>query len=730
MHPGGQVRQAYAGTSAAPEEPKIRFFHSVRQKLLLLVTVLALLPLAGLSIFSYVAGGNQIRDRIRFSLEKMAQDTADKMDLLLRAKKEELHSMATTSPLVLRHASPPGWDRMIPLLNNYCFNHEGYDALLVVDATGAVVAVNTTDRDMAPIPRARLERVLGRNISEFPEERRLFAASIQGQHSHADWYASAIAGALCDYEDEDGSHRYNIALSEPFRDPATREITGVWINIVNWSLFQNVLDNVELDLAGMELPTGFGFLTAGDANTVIGHRDRKNRPGSASPADAYGARFTEDFGILALGDAVRNRQRGSGYRMPDGARKLAGIAPVSDTAFGWNVGVEVDETDILRPLRKLGFWLALTTGALALPVVFFTWMTARRITLSLRALIRSARTMARGNFRQRVPLRSSDELGILAATFNEMGDALSAREVQLQELTRNLEAMVRERTLELENSHEALKRAYFDLQSAQEQLVQTEKMASLGQLVSGIAHEIKNPLNFIYGNTGFLGEYTEKLQSLVEGLDRLPSLSDEDREEIARRKEEIHYAFIKEDLKILIGNFAEGAHRINTIVSDLRTFSRMDTDAVSDVDLHASIEMSLNLLRNQYRNRIEIHKEYGDLPRIQGYAGKLNQVMMNLLSNAFAAVREKGDVWIRTRRQGDGVEIEIEDNGVGIPAENLKRIFEPFFTTKPVGQGTGLGLSISYGIIEQHQGKIEVSGAPGGGSVFTVRLPVIQEKSR
>ena len=155
----------------------------------------------------------------------------------------------------------------------------------------------------------------------------------------------------------------------------------------------------------------------------------------------------------------------------------------------------------------------------------------------------------------------------------------------------------------------------------------------------------------------------------------------------------------------------------------------MDADSLSDVDLHAALEMSLNLLYNQYKNRVEIHKEYGDLPKIQGYAGKLNQVMMNLLSNAFAAIRGKGDVWIRTRLQGGGVEIEIEDNGVGIPKENLKRIFEPFFTTKPVGQGTGLGLSISYGIIEQHQGRIDVIGSPGGGTVFTVRLPLHQEKS-
>jgi signal transduction histidine kinase len=311
-----------------------------------------------------------------------------------------------------------------------------------------------------------------------------------------------------------------------------------------------------------------------------------------------------------------------------------------------------------------------------------------------------------------------------------MAKALSAREVQLQDMNRNLENMVRERTIELENSHDALKRAYLDLQSAQEQLIQTEKMASLGQLVAGIAHEIKNPLNFIYGNTGFLSDYIQKMQVLLERFEALPSLSVEDKSEIEKLKEGVHYAFIQQDLKTLIDNFTEGARRINTIVTDLRSFSRMDTDALSDVDLHSSIEMSLNLLRNQYKNRIEIHKEYGDIPTIKGYSGKLNQVFMNLLSNAFHAVRDSGDVWIRTRFKDGMVEIEIEDNGVGIPKEHLTRIFEPFFTTKPVGQGTGLGLSISYGIIEQHHGKIQVTSALQKGSAFTVQLPVSQENYR
>jgi two-component system, NtrC family, sensor kinase len=722
------------GKKGLPSLPQFVLFRSVRNKLLILMIALSFLPLTGMSLFSYFAGRKQIQDRIRLSVAKMAQDAADKIDLLLRGKKEEIHAMAVTYPTIARGLNRNDPYSLMPLLNNYCFNYEGYDALIVTDRTGNIIGINTTDRNMMPLSAAKISEILGKNIASYPEEQKLFSSSITGHNSTKNWYASKLVQRLWDYRKEDKSRQYNIAFSEPIRDPQSREILGVWINILNWSYLQNVLDNVETDLSAMDLRTGYGFLVLKDANTIIGHKYRLNRNSEdsgkqAAGLDYYGAGLVGDFHVRRLHEAILGQEKNCDYTMPNGAIKIAGLAPISDTAFGWIVGVEIDGADVFRPVKKLSYWLLGVTILLALLVVLFTYWIAAGITTPLKTLIRSASTIAQGNFNQRVPIRTSDELGTLASSFNEMAQALSIREVQLQELTHNLETMVRDRTLELENSHEALKRAYLDLQSAQEQLVQTEKMASLGQLVSGIAHEIKNPLNFIYGNTGFLSDYTQKLQALVETLEQLPSISDEDRTEIRRRKESIHYAFLKEDLKILIDNFAEGSRRINTIVSDLRTFSRMDTDSISDVDLHASLEMSLNLLRNQYKNRMEIHKEYGDIPKIQGYAGKLNQVLMNLLSNAFHAVKDKGDVWIRTRSNNGAVEIEIEDNGAGIPKENLKRIFEPFFTTKPVGQGTGLGLSISYGIIEQHQGKIHVASVPFKGTVFTVRLPIFQEKA-
>lgn len=706
---------------------RFTLFGSVRNRLLVLMIALSLLPLLGMSVFAYLVGKRQIEERITLSLGKMAQDTADKVDLMLRGKKDEIRSMATTYPLINRGLGKEDYSPT-HLLNNYCFNHEAYDLLIILDTSGKIVGINTADRYLVALPAAALAQIIGRNISSFPEEHQLFSASVTGHSFHHNIYQSKLVQSLYRYEDEDRSYQYNIALSEPIRDPVTQEIQGVWLNILNWSYFQSILDSVEMDLDNLDLRTGYGFMLAKDANTIIGHKYRVNRKFEESEAryrgtGYYGTRLVEDHGLRGLHEALVRRASSYAYELK-GSGRIAGFAPIEDTSFGWIVGVEIDEADVFRPIKLLSYWLLGVTVVLASLVVFFTYLIAEGITGPLKILIRSASTIARGNFKERVPIRSADELGILASKFNEMAGALSAREIQLQELNKNLEEMVRDRTIELENSHEALKRAYLDLQSAQEQLVQTEKMASLGQLVAGIAHEIKNPLNFIYGNTGFLADYTQKLQEIVDAFERLPSLSSDDRLAMAELKERNQYDFIKTDLKILIDNFTEGARRINTIVTDLRTFSRMDTDTISEVDLHASLEMSLNLLRNQYKNRIEIHKEYGDIPKIRGYSGKLNQVFMNLLSNAFHAVREKGDVWIRTRSNGAAVEVEIEDNGVGIPKEHMKRIFEPFFTTKPVGQGTGLGLSISYGIIEQHQGRIEVSSVPLKGSSFVVTLPI------
>jgi signal transduction histidine kinase len=696
-------------------------FHTIRSKLMALMILLSLLPLAGMAAISWFAGREQIQNQVRDSLRKMAQDAADKIDMILRGKREELHSMAVSYSLLSRHKMPGDADGLTALLNEYFFNHEGYVAIVVTDASGKIMGVNTVDRSSTEFPRDRVAKIAGADISAWPREHKMFLESARGLNSHTNWYRSELARDLCGENGESENTWFNIALSEPLRDPVTNNVIGVWINIIDGSYLQNVLYNTETDLDAMSLGTGRGFLAYDDGGGII------RRGGGSDGSDDYDLRPIGDSNKLH--DAILAGAMVCDYTAADGGGKMAGLARVSDRSFGWVVGLEIDEEDLLLSIRTLTRWLFGVCAFLGIAMVACTWLIARGITRPLNTLTLSAQRIAQGDFGERLDIRSSDELGFLASAFNEMSRALASREAQIQEMTRNLEDKVRERTRELENSNEALKRAYLDLQNAHEQLVHTEKMASLGQLVAGIAHEIKNPLNFIYGNTDFLREYTLKTQELIEKIEALPSISPDDRQRIAKEKEAIQYDFIRDDFRMLISDLTEGTERINAIVKDLRIFSRMDTAVTTEIDVHAMIDMSLNLLRNQYKDRVEVHKDYGVIPKIRGYAGKLNQVFMNLLSNAIYAVAENGDVWIRTRALDEAVEIEIEDSGVGIPKENLKRIFEPFFTTKPVGQGTGLGLSISYGVIEQHHGKIRVLSVPGKGTVFTVRLPADPEKA-
>jgi signal transduction histidine kinase len=189
-------------------------------------------------------------------------------------------------------------------------------------------------------------------------------------------------------------------------------------------------------------------------------------------------------------------------------------------------------------------------------------------------------------------------------------------------------------------------------------------------------------------------------------------------------KKDADLAFVMGDFAKVAKSIRHGSERAAEIIQGMRTFSRLDEAQLKETDLHRDLDMTLMLLRNQYKDRIEIHKEYGELPTVTCFSSQLNQVFMNLLHNAIQAIAGKGDIWVRTRADGDRVVVEIRDNGVGIPKENMPKIFDPFFTSKEVGKGTGLGLSITYGIVERHEGKIEVTSEVGQGTTFRVTLPL------
>jgi len=264
------------------------------------------------------------------------------------------------------------------------------------------------------------------------------------------------------------------------------------------------------------------------------------------------------------------------------------------------------------------------------------------------------------------------------------------------------------------------------LEDAQNQLLQSEKMASIGQLAAGVAHEINNPIGFVYSNLNSLEKYLQDLLAVLGAYEHGESaLQPAALAAILKVKQRVDLEFLREDIAALMSESRDGITRVKKIVQDLKDFSHVGAaDEWQWADLHAGIDSTLNIVINEIKYKAQVVKEYATLPEVECLPSQLNQVIMNILVNGAHAIEGQGVITIRTGLEGRSVWIEIADTGKGIPAENLKRVFDPFFTTKPVGKGTGLGLSLSYSIIQKHHGKIEVKSKVGAGTTFRVTLPV------
>ena len=274
-----------------------------------------------------------------------------------------------------------------------------------------------------------------------------------------------------------------------------------------------------------------------------------------------------------------------------------------------------------------------------------------------------------------------------------------------------------------------LERANNELKQTQSQMLQQEKMASIGQLAAGVAHEINNPMGFISSNLGTLGKYTDKLSEFINIQSRaLESIDDVQKaEELREARKRLKIDYILEDIRELIKESLDGADRVKKIVQDLKSFSRVDEAEYKMADINECIESTLNIVWNELKYKATVHKEYGDIPMTRCYPQQLNQVFMNLLVNASHAIEKQGEITIKTWNSGNTINVSISDTGCGIPEDKINRIFEPFFTTKEVGKGTGLGLSIAYDIIKKHNGEISVQSEVGRGTTFTVKIPVVEE---
>lgn len=283
----------------------------------------------------------------------------------------------------------------------------------------------------------------------------------------------------------------------------------------------------------------------------------------------------------------------------------------------------------------------------------------------------------------------------------------------------------------IKKSHKDLNDAYVKLQSLQGQLLQAEKMASIGQLAAGVAHEINNPIGYVYSNLGSLQKYLDdifQVMDVYEKAEAALATSPEILAGIKAVKAKVDIEFIREDVAALMSESREGITRVKKIVQDLKDFSHADAEEEWQLaDLRQGIDSTLNIVNNEIKYKADVIKEYADIPQVECLPPQLNQVFMNLFVNAAHAMGEqRGTITIRTGVREDQAWVEVKDNGKGISPENLTRIFDPFFTTKPVGTGTGLGLSVSYSIIKKHHGKIEVSSEVGVGTTFLISLPLKQ----
>lgn len=324
--------------------------------------------------------------------------------------------------------------------------------------------------------------------------------------------------------------------------------------------------------------------------------------------------------------------------------------------------------------------------------------TSRVIAYPIEVTTKIARRVTKeSNFTLQAPVTTEDEVGLLTTSLNELIQRVA-------EYTQ-------------------------ELQQAQTQLIQNEKMSSLGQMIAGIAHEINNPVSFIYGNVEHTKNYVEELLGLVYLYQQKYPKPDE---EIQDRIDDIELEFLAEDLPKTLNSMKIGADRIRQLVLSLRNFSRLDEAEVKNVDLHEGIDSTLLIVNNRLKDNIEVIKQYGNLPLVECYPAQMNQVFMNILNNAIDAVLEQAEqpnkqIAIQTEQIApDKVQVRIRDNGSGIAPELQKKIFDPFFTTKKVGKGTGLGLSISYQILEKHSGQIRCNSVMGEETELIVELPVKQ----
>lgn len=369
------------------------------------------------------------------------------------------------------------------------------------------------------------------------------------------------------------------------------------------------------------------------------------------------------------------------------------------------VALGASKSETKAVIRNVNFAFLTVIGTVILFLIITSIVISSWILKPLNELVDALQSFESQEQAVTIPVKNDTEIGLLTESFNQMFKKIWQARADL-----------RRKVTELQSTNTELK-------ETQTRLVHSAKMVSLGQLVAGVAHELNNPIGFIFSNMVHLRDYGTRLIKLVQIAEAEP-------EKLAKSKEEMEFDYIVQDLPKLISSCEDGAKRTKDIVLGLRNFSRLEEAKLNEIDLHKSLDATLDLLQGEIKGRIQVYKNYDPIPKINGYVSQINQVLMNILSNAVHAIEGPGQIWIVTQhikslnlKEGK-VQISIQDSGKGMSQETIGKVFDPFFTTKKIGQGTGLGLSISYGIIDNHGGEIQVKSEVNVGTEFIIALPV------
>jgi two-component system NtrC family sensor kinase len=374
-----------------------------------------------------------------------------------------------------------------------------------------------------------------------------------------------------------------------------------------------------------------------------------------------------------------------------------------DSRIWLALGASKSETKTV--LRNVNFAFISVLGMVIIFLTLTSFVISSWILKPLDELVEALQSFESQEQAITIPVKNDTEIGLLTESFNQMFKKIWQARADLKKKVFELQSINKE------------------LKETQTRLVHSAKMVSLGQLVAGVAHELNNPIGFIFSNMTHLRDYSQRLIQLVKIAETKP-------DELRKAKEELEFDYIVQDMPKLITSCEDGAKRTKDIVLGLRNFSRLEEAKLNEIDIHKSLDTTLDLLQGEIKGRIQVYKNYDPVPKIYGYASQINQVLMNILSNAVHAIEGQGQLWLTTLHLKDlklkegKVQISIQDSGQGMSQEVMEKIFDPFFTTKKVGQGTGLGLSISYGIIDNHGGEIQVKSEVGVGTEFIIVLPV------